>query len=327
VHPGGDELHRTARLMPPPSIVDEAPQAAPPGRRVPRGRRGPIAVLAVLLGVIGVAAGVWYVSDGQFTKVPGVLALTRAEAQKKLSAAGLGSKIRQDYSLTVPRGSVIATDPAPGGRIRSNGTVTLTVSQGRRVVRVPEVMGRTLADARGAITAAGLTPGTIARQFSDTAPSGAVISTDPAIGTDRAPGTPVTITVSRGTPVDVPDVVGDSVPDAQQALRDAGLKVVLAPDTVYSDVADQGTVALESPGKGSQAGAGETVTITVSKGQQTVDVPDVKGKSSQEAKQILQAAGFDVRVVTIFLGDTVFSESPGGGGQAPKGATITLWVR
>jgi serine/threonine-protein kinase len=117
------------------------------------------------------------------------------------------------------------------------------------------------------------------------------------------------------------------VTDAQQTLQDAGLKVVLAPDKVFSDEADKDTVALESPDKGTQAGAGETVTLTVSKGQQMVDVPDVKGKSSDDAKQILQDAGFDVRVISLFFGDTVFSQSPGGGGQAPKGATITLWVR
>jgi serine/threonine-protein kinase len=321
-----DALHRTTRLMLPLPTVDEAPHtAAPPGTR--RSRRGPLAVLLVLLALVGVGAGVWYVSDGQFTSVPGVLSLTQAEAQKKLSSAGLDSTVRQGYSLNVPPGSVISTDPAPGKRIRSNGTVTLTVSKGPQVVRVPRVAGQVLSDAQQAVKAAGLTPGSVTREFSESVPSGAVISIDPAAGGERSPGTPVTFTVSRGAPVDVPDVIGDSVPDAQQALEDAGLKVVLAPDTVFSDEADKDTVALQSPGKDTQAGEGETVTITVSKGQQMLDVPDVTGKSRDEAKQILQDAGFDVRVISLFFGDTVFSESPDGGSQAPKGATITLWVR
>lgn len=319
-------LNRTSRLMMPPE-----PPADPPGAHGragrPRGRRGPVAVLVVLLALLGVGAGVWYISDGQFTKVPGVLALPQAQAQKKLSSAGLDTKVTRDFSLTVPRGSVISTDPAPGERIRSNGTVTLTVSRGPKVVRVPDVKGRPLATAQKEIKDAGLTPGTVAKAFSDDVPNGQVISTDPAGATDRAPGTPVAITVSRGEPVEVPDVIGDSVTDAQQALQDAGLSVVLAPDKVFSDEADKDTVALESPDKGTQAGTGDTVTITVSKGQQLFDVPDVKGKGEGEAKQILKDAGFDVRVINVFFGDTVFSESPGGGDQAPKGATITLWVR
>lgn len=327
----GDEavLNRTSRLLLPPAPPDEPPAGlpatAPRGR--PRSRRGPLAVLLALLVVLGVGVGVWYISDGQFTHVPGVLSLSQADAQKKLDKAGLDTRVKQDFSLTVPRGRVISTDPAPGKRVRGNGTVTLTVSKGPQQVRVPRVDGRDLATAREEIKAAGLTPGTVTQAFSDGVPRGQVISTDPAGGTDRAPGTPVTITVSRGAPVDVPDVIGSSVADAQQALEDAGLKVVLAPGKVYSDEADKDTVAVESPGAGDRAGTGDTVTITVSKGQQQFDVPDVTGKSKNDAKQILQDAGFDVRVISVFFGDTVFSQSPDGGGQAPKGTTITLWVR
>ncbi|WP_069465270.1 Stk1 family PASTA domain-containing Ser/Thr kinase [Actinacidiphila rubida] len=319
-----DPLDRTSRLVMPAPVRDEPEHAAPPVRR---GRRGPLALLVALLVVLGVAGGVWYISDGQFTKVPGVLALPQAQAQQKLSSAGLGTKVKQAFSLTVPRGNVISTDPAPGRRVRSNATVTLTVSKGPQVVRVPDVTGKSLDDARRALTSAGLTPGTVTRVFSSDVPNGQVVSTDPAGAADRAPDSPVALTVSRGEPVEVPDVVGDSVADAQQQLEDAGLKVVLAPGKVFSDKADPDSVALESPGAGDQAGTGDTVTLTVSKGQQMVDVPDVKGKHADEAKQILQDAGFDVRVITVFFGDTVFSESPDGGGQAPKGATITLWVR
>lgn len=317
------QLNRTSRLvMPPPP---PPPPAGPPAPRARRGRRGPIALVLVLLAVLGLGAGVWYISDGQFTHVPGVLSLSQAEAQRKLSSAGLATKVKQDFSLNVPRGAVISTDPAPGKRIRSNGTVTLTVSRGPQQVPVPRVTGHALATARQEITDAGLAPGTVTRTFSDDVPNGQVISTDPAGGINRAPGTPVAITVSRGAAVDVPDVIGKPVDEAQQDLADAGLKVVIAPDQVFSDEADKDTVARVSPS--GQAGTGDTVTITVSKGQQTFAVPDVTGKNTDDAKQILTDAGFEVRVINLFFGSTVFSQSPDGGGQAPKGATITLWVR
>jgi beta-lactam-binding protein with PASTA domain len=335
---GGDALHRTARLLPPPDQAG-APEAAvsrtlappPPAPRVRGraggGRRGPLAVLVALLVILGAGAGVWYISEGQFTHVPAVLALPQADAQHKLKAAGLDTRVEQDYSLNVPRGSVISTDPAPGKRIRSNGTVTLKVSRGPREIRVPDVKGHTLADAQQQVKAAGLTPGTVTKAFDDSVPRGQVVRTEPVAGTQRAPDTAVAFTVSRGAPVDVPDVVGESVTDAQQDLQDAGFTVILAPDKVFSDDADEDTVALQSPDRDTQAATGDTVTITVSKGRQLFAVPDVKGKSQGDAKQILQDAGFDVRVINIFFGDTVFSESPGGGSQAPKGATITLWVR
>ncbi|MFF6956066.1 Stk1 family PASTA domain-containing Ser/Thr kinase [Streptomyces sp. NPDC008317] len=326
------ELNRTSRLLLPPPPPEEPPAGPRQPRRRGRGdgaprRRGPLAVVLALLVLLGVGAGVWYISDGQFTKVPAVLALSQADAEKKLDAAGLRAKVTRDFSITVPRGKVISTDPGPGKRVRDNGTVTLKVSKGPQQVQVPDVRGKPLETARKELKDAGLTPGTVAREFSEDVPRGQVVSTDPAGGIRRAPDTPVAIKVSRGAPVDVPDVIGDSVTDAQQQLEDAGLKVVLAPDKVFSDVADKDQVALASPEVGTQVGTGDTVTITVSKGQQQFDVPGVTGKKKDEAKQILQDAGFDVRVITVFFGDTVFSQSPDGGGQAPKGATITIWVR
>ncbi|MFI0942298.1 Stk1 family PASTA domain-containing Ser/Thr kinase [Streptomyces sp. NPDC021020] len=346
---GDDELHRTTRLLPrrpadgEPYSIDDTPTAPPPvpsrpggnggrqGRAVRgpawRGRRGVLAVLAALLVVLGVAGGVWYVNDGQFTHVPGVLALPQAEAQHKLSAAGLDTEVRKDYSLTVPRGSVISTDPAPGKRIRGNGTVTLTVSEGPRQVKVPDVSGHPLADAQQQLKDAGLVPGTVGRSFNDSVPQGSVIVTDPPAGREIAPGTPIAFTISRGSPVDVPDVIGKSVTEAQQTLQDAGFQVVLSPDKAFSDEADKDTVALETPDRDTQAAKGDTVTITVSKGQQLFPVPDVTGQNQDDAEATLKAAGFEVRVISLFFGDTVFNESPDGGSQAPKGATVTLWVR
>jgi serine/threonine-protein kinase len=255
--------------------------------------------------------------------------VTQAEAERKLAAAGLKAKVVTDFSETVARGKVIGTDPGPGKRVREHGTVTLTVSRGPERVRVPDVTGKSLTAARKQLKQLGLTPGTITREFSDDVDAGQVIATDPKPGTRRAPDTAVAITVSKGEPVDVPDVVGDTVADATAELEDAGLKVDFAAERVYSDEADDGDVAAQSPGpddQDAQLAQGDTVTLTLSKGQQMVDVPDVDGKDVDEAKQILQDAGFDVRVIRYFITGKVTNQSPGGGEQAAKGSTITLWV-
>lgn len=324
-----EELNRTSVLQLPPPLppvpAGPPPAGHRPARRGPR--RGVLALVVAVLLVLGVGAGVWYISDGQFTKVPAVLAMSQADAERKIDQAGLNAKITTGFSLTVPRGQVISTDPGPGKRVRNNADVTLTVSKGPQEVHVPDVTGKPLAAAQQQLKGAALTPGTVTQEFSEDVAKGAVISTDPVAGTKRSPDAVVSLTVSKGAAVDVPDVIGDSVADAQSALQDAGLTVVLAPEKVFSDVADKDKVAVQTPGKGTQAGEGDTVTITLSKGQQLFDVPDVKGKSSGEAKQILKDAGFDIRVMHAFFGDTVFSQSPDGGQQAPKGATITVWVR
>lgn len=311
-----EALNRTAFLATPP------PPPPAPGRR-----RGPVAVIAVLLLILGLAGGVWYVADGQFTTTPAVLNETRATAEHDLRAEGLKTRVVSGFSETVAKGRVISTDPGPGKRVRDHGTVTVTVSKGPERVRVPDLAGKPLATARKELRQAGLTPGKVTRAFSDEEAAGDVIATDPDPGSRRSKGTTVALTVSKGQPVDVPDVVGESEDEARQDLEDAGLKVKVAAGTVYSDEADAGAVAAQKPGPDdAEPARGDTVTLTLSKGPQMVEVPDVEGKDADEAKQILQDAGFDVRVIQYFFTGKVTSQSPGAGKEAAKGSTITLWV-
>jgi serine/threonine-protein kinase len=303
-----------------------APASAPGHRRRGPGR-GVIAVLVALLLIAGTGVGVWYATDARYTRTPGVLDLTTARARARLDSAGLKAKVAYAHSQTVAKGKVVATDPRPGSRVRKHSTVTLTVSEGPRRAKVPNVVGKSLSAAEHALRGAGLDPGTITRKFSDELPAGLVLATDPAAGTVRAPGANIALTVSKGEPIQAPDVTGESVSDAEQDLQDAGLKAKVATARVYSSDADAGDVATQSPASGAQLAAGGTVTLTLSKGPQMVTVPDVTGKKVDDAKKILGAAGFKTRVIRFFFTGRVDSEDPDAGGQAPKGSTITLWVR
>ncbi|WP_405731937.1 Stk1 family PASTA domain-containing Ser/Thr kinase [Streptomyces sp. NBC_01537] len=314
------DAHRTSLLQSPVPDTRRRPRAD-------RGNRRVVALVAAVLLVLGLGTGaVWYIADGQFTRTPAVLGEPQAQAVRELRAAGLEVTITQDFSEAVARGRVIGTDPGPGGRVRENGTVTLNVSKGPERVRVPDVTGKTLAVARAQLRKAGLTPGTVTRVFSDEVDAGEVISTDPKSGTTRSPDSAIALTVSKGEPVDAPDVVGDLQADAEQTLTDAGLKFKVAATPVYSDEADAGAVAEQNPAADTQLARGDTVTLTLSKGQEMIVVPDVEGKDVDEAKQILQDAGFDVRVIRYFITGKVTSQSPGAGESAAKGSTITLWV-
>ncbi|MCG7525205.1 PASTA domain-containing protein, partial [Streptomyces sp. OfavH-34-F] len=311
--------HHTDRLeLPPPG------QPSPPRRGGPR--RGLIAaVLAVLL-VLGVGGGVWYINSGQFTKVPSLLGQTEKAAGKRLSDAGLELKgVERAFSDTAARGTVISSDPKSGARIRHNAGVTLVVSRGPEIVEVPEVAGVPLADAKRRLEKAGLLPGMVTKEFSDEVAAGEVVRTKPAAGTERHADSAVAIVVSKGSPVDVPDVTGLSVEDATEALADEGLKAKVKPGRVHSPE-EAGDIAHQSPGEGTEAAEGDTITLTVSSGPRMVDVPDVVGDSVDEAREELEAAGFEVEVDRGFLSfsDKVASQSVDGGDQAPEGSTITI---
>ncbi|WP_201300544.1 Stk1 family PASTA domain-containing Ser/Thr kinase [Streptomyces sp. HF10] len=314
----GDGVSRTARFQAAP---------VPPPRR---SRRLMLTIAVAVLLVLGAGTGVWYINSGQFTKVPPLLTKSEAQARDRLQDAGLHvGKVKRAYDDTVERGTVISTDPAPGARIRDHDAVALTVSLGPETVKVPDLAGLPLAKARQKLTAAGLEPGMVTRQFSDDIDAGAVISTAPSSGTERHAGSAIALTVSKGSPIDVPDVTGDDPADARQELTSAGLKVKIASGQVNSEY-DKGKVARQSPGDGEQAAAGDTVTLTLSKGPQLIEVPDVTGDSVDDAHQALEDAGFKVsedRGILGLFGDTVQKQSVEGGKTAPKGSTITITIR
>ncbi|MEU0006347.1 Stk1 family PASTA domain-containing Ser/Thr kinase [Streptomyces sp. NPDC006314] len=316
----GGGVRHTSRLQAPP--VPSVPSRRP--------RRLVLTVVAAVLAVFGMGAGVWYINSGQFTKVPPLLSKTEAQAKERLEAAGLDvGQVERAYSDTVKRGTVISTDPAPGARIRDHDSVTLTVSLGPETVNVPDLAGQPLAEAQARLKADGLEPGMVTREFSEDIPKGSVIATTPQAGTRRHAGSAIALTVSKGSPIDVPDVTGEDLDEARQELTDAGLRVKVATERVNSDH-DKGKVAAQSPHDGSRAAEGDTVTLTLSKGPEMIEVPDVVGSSVDDATERLEALGFEVdedRGLLGLFGDTVKKQSVAGGDKAPKGSTITITIR
>ncbi|WP_329121532.1 Stk1 family PASTA domain-containing Ser/Thr kinase [Streptomyces sp. NBC_01353] len=319
----GQPVQHTSRLTMPP------PEPRPESRSAPRRPRGPLLVLAAVLLALGLGAGVWYINSGQFTRVPAVLGQSEAQATKRLRDAGLDvGTTKRAFSDVYERGTVMATDPASGARIRGNGTVTLTISRGPQIVKVPNLKGKPLAEAKRLLAKEGLAPGVITRAFSQDIAQGAVISSDPEPGTERSPDSAVALVVSKGVPIDVPDVAGETVDEATSTLRDAGLKVEVATERVHSPEA-AGTVAAQSLAEGSRASQGDRIVLTVSKGPRMIEVPDVVGESTDTARERLEGAGFEVKVEKTFpfLGDKVSGQSVEGGSTAPEGSTVTITIK
>ncbi|WP_049570190.1 Stk1 family PASTA domain-containing Ser/Thr kinase [Streptomyces sp. SBT349] len=346
--PAGPEDHTREVPRPPgtreagPEQVDvtsriELPEGAPasPGSasgggahagarlRLPRRRALPLIVLALLLLAGGV--GVWYINSGQFMRTPGVYAMPLDEARQELEGAGLEVRVEEEFHATVEPGHVVTTDPERGDRVRKNATVTVVVSLGPEIARVPNVRGLPLEEAQRDLRAAGLTPGEEEWEFSAEVERGSVLETDPPPGEERRPDTPVNLVVSRGPEIEVPDVTGLPETSATSRLESRGFEVETETERVFSEE-DEGDVAAQSPEPGRTAGEGETIRLTLSKGPDLVVVPDVDGMSEDEARDTLEEAGFEVNVNRVFLLGDVFDQSVDAGDRAPRGSTITIWV-
>ncbi|MES5160664.1 Stk1 family PASTA domain-containing Ser/Thr kinase [Fannyhessea vaginae] len=141
--------------------------------------------------------------------------------------------------------------------------------------------------------------GTVKEEFSSTVEKGKVIDQDPDAGHKVAKGTQINIVVSKGAEpaadVTVPDLKGKSPSEAEAILSKLGLKSQ-AGDSINSDDVEVGKIAAQTPAAGTTAKAGDTITYQLSKGPDEADVPNVVGKTEDEAQSALQAAGFNVSV-------------------------------
>jgi beta-lactam-binding protein with PASTA domain len=190
--------------------------------------------------------------------VPSVVGDPLDQATKAIKDAGLAvGPVRQAYSQTVAKGSVISADPQPGTQLRPNSPVTLTVSKGPAPIPVPSVVGKSEADARSILQSAGFKVST-SQDYSDTVPAGSVISQNPSSGNAAIHST-VALLISKGPRLyAVPNVVGVNLTQATKTLEDAGFKV--DPQNLPGG---PNTVLAQSPSAGSMQPHGATITLSV----------------------------------------------------------------
>jgi serine/threonine-protein kinase len=275
-----------------------------------------IVVLIVALG-LGLGLGGWWLFSGRFAHVPVVAEDSVGQATAILT--GDGFVVRQGarvHSNTVPKGKVVGTSPA--GRVTKGATITLLISSGPFTSVVPDVRNKTQDAAQAALAHVHLVS-TVQKVGAD-APVGTVVGTSPPAGSTWPQTKTVTILVAAGPPL--PDFTGQSIDAARQWASQNNAKLQEETDANSQDPA--GTVVSQEPAAGAIFQPGQTVVVRVSSGPQLVPVPDPRGMTVQDATQLLQNAGFQVKVSSFLSFGKVFAYSPVG--QAPPGSTITLDV-
>jgi serine/threonine-protein kinase len=162
-----------------------------------------------------------------------------------------------------------------------------------RYTEIPAVAGQDVATAEQAVRAADLNPNVTRVRHNDVV-AGEVISTDPAAGAEALRGDEVKLVVSAGRPV-VPDVpAGSTVDQAELAIRSEELQPQRDDGkNVFDEQVAKGQVVRLDPPAGTKLELGQRVVVVVSRGPAPKPVPDVRGKSRDEAFQQLQAAGFE----------------------------------
>ena len=273
-------------------------------------------------------------SQGNTVNMPSLLGKTYAEARTVLEELGLKiERGESEKSNQYSAGQIIAQSEEAGNSVKVGTTVTVTLAAAGSTassdgtsstgsttsgttttttnskVTVPSVVGKDENAAKSAITAAGLTVGTVSEASSDTVESGLVISQSPSANSETESGGKVNIVLSSGpNKKKVTDVIGHESSRAQSELAGDGFKVEVK--ETYSDDMRAGLVVSTSPDRGTYVQPGSTVTITVSKGREQVTIPSVSvGMTYEEAVEALNDAGFKGTVKEA----TEYSASVGNG--------------
>lgn len=132
--------------------------------------------------------------------------------------------------------------------------------------------------------------------------------------------------------VTIPEVCNASTSkdNIKLKLETLGLKMTEKQDTDSTE--PEGTCTKMSPDAGSKVAKGSAVKVWFSAGPQSTQVPDVKEHSQEEARSILESAGFKVNATVRtedsadIAKDMVTKTDPAAGQSVPKGTTITIYV-
>ncbi len=231
-------------------------------------RRNPAAIVLLVLTVLAALAAlgygmVQYLGEPDVTQVtvPRVVGDPEESAVAKLSLVKLRPDVVREMSDTAAEGTVIRQTPSGGIDVDEGSTVELVVSSGPSAVTVPDVSGMTLSEATAVLEDLGLKVGKPDLVNDPDTEKDVVIDSNPSRGLSVALNTTIVLRVGTGE-VEVPNVVGRTRDQAQQAIQAAGLKYRTR--TRETDAAPEDQVIEQDPQDGTLE-LGKTVTITVAK--------------------------------------------------------------
>ncbi|MGF0226286.1 Stk1 family PASTA domain-containing Ser/Thr kinase [Dietzia natronolimnaea] len=207
------------------------------------------------------------VSTGKpILSVPNVMGMSPVDARVALEEAGFQVVPENEArpSTAEDQDKVVDTDPAPGAQVPSDRPVRLTVGSGPEQLQVPGVVGQSIDSARATLEGLGFRVDT--RRVDGTAPEGEVVDQSTPAGQTQLKGATITLQVSAGNRFLMPNLVGDTVPEALGELERAGWRggrgqLVELPQN-DPDLTRVGQIFSQQPAVG-EAGVNDQVVVRV----------------------------------------------------------------
>ncbi|MFJ9692995.1 Stk1 family PASTA domain-containing Ser/Thr kinase [Kitasatospora sp. NPDC101183] len=313
------------------------------GRRGNQPKKSNTSWILLAIAAVLVLVGTFFVAQAMFADkkdtakvtAPNLVGKTLPDAKTAATTAGSKLVVTEGEKIacpdtTIKKDQVCTQNPAAGGQVAENATITVQLSSGPAKAQVPTVTGKPKDQAVKALNDLGFTNVTTEYKDDDTATQDTVTAQDPAAGSSADPSTPVKLTVSQGkTKVTVPNVVGQQKDDAVNQLQALGLQVDASKTQQTNDPTKVNTVSAQSVTQNTKVAANSKIALTIFKAQDKPQVPPLQNVKLSEASDKLKALGLTYTVVAgpQDPNAVVVQSMPGAGSQVDPNSQIQLVTR
>jgi len=267
--------------------------------------------------------------------VPNLIGENVDVARGRIESQGFAvGTIEYVFTEDVDENIVMAQSPSGGTGAQPESKVDLVVSSGPSSILVPDVSGKTSDSAILELTRAGFESIETQEEFSPDILEGFVIETNPAANQTIPRDATIIVIVSQGPePVDVPDLTGMSTNQAETALNNIGLLLVVSSQTVEVPISSGllGNVADQNPNPGVTVEVGTEVTVMLGVATQ-VAVPNLEGMTVADAQTAAANVGLNVDILgTVVtnnqsLDGLVQSQDPAASTLVDEGSFVQLVI-
>jgi serine/threonine-protein kinase len=202
----------------------------------------------------------------------------------------------------------------------------------RKVVEVPKLISMKFDDATELLRSVGLDYTVVSQQYNENYPKNYVIKQNPSPGTKVKESRQILLTISKGIEsVSVPYLINKQETNAKNELINAELNIG---NIVYemNDSIPKGVVIRQNPSAGAKVGYNANVDLVISSGgEDAILVPDLHGKSFNEAQIILGEVGLRLGEVSYqknetFIPNTIIKQIPAKGDTVHAGTLINIYI-
>ncbi len=265
-------------------------------------------------------------------ELPDFSGMTVNDIDSMEAASFFTYKIETEYNPEVKK-EIIFRQSVPAGTLCTEGSeITIYVSLGAEEIVVPDTQYKTLTEAQQIIREAGLTI-SIKYSTSDTVAEDHIIMQTPSAGSKAEKGAAITVYVSTGSDASsvengdfVEELPVTEAPVPQQQYQQTVTAKAASPATTKTTTAIRATTSKVTASKAVTTAAPTTAAPVVTTA--SVNVPDLVGMTSDQAKTELRNAGLSVMMLTTSGGtkDCVMSQNPAAGNSVSPGTTIYIYV-